>query len=120
MLNQLMNALCKQYTNYLKINNAAGCDGSDELSDNGRFVKSNLSLYSLYFTKACNEFAGPIFASLHQRNTAFFEKMSQRWRAVGNRLLSNLTAQDLNLRPLTLETHALLLDQLTGFWLFVL
>ena len=27
-------------------------------------IKSNLSLYSLYYVKACNEFTGPIFASL--------------------------------------------------------
>ena len=52
--------------------------------------KSNLSLYSLYYTKACNEFAGPISASLRPGNTTSFEEMSQQWRAVGN-TVSDLT-----------------------------
>ena len=47
-------------------------------------LKSNLSLYSLQYAEACNEFAGPISASLRQGNTDPFEEMSQRWRAVGN------------------------------------
>ena len=46
--------------------------------------KSNLSLYSLDYAEACNEFAGPISASLRPGNTAPFEEMSQRWRAIGN------------------------------------
>ena len=41
-------------------------------------------------TEACNEFAGPIAASLHTDNTASFEEMSQRPRAVGN-TVSDLT-----------------------------
>ena len=41
--------------------------------------KSNLLSYSLYYAKACNEFAGPIFASLHLGNTAPFEEMLQQW-----------------------------------------
>ena len=28
-----------------------------------KLFKSNLSLYSLYYAEACNEFAGPILAS---------------------------------------------------------
>ena len=47
------------------------------------FVKSNLSLYSLYCAEACNELAGPISASLLPGNIASFEEMLQRWRAVG-------------------------------------
>ena len=47
-------------------------------------LKANLSLYSLYYAEACKAFAGPICASLRLGNTALFEKMSQRWRAVGN------------------------------------
>ena len=43
-----------------------------------------LSLYSLYYAKACNEFVGPISTSLRPGNAASFEEMSQRWRAVGN------------------------------------
>ena len=54
--------------------------------------KSNLSLYSLYYAEACNEFAGPISASLRPGNTASFEEMLQRWRAVGN-TVSDLTGQ---------------------------
>ena len=52
--------------------------------------KSNLSLYSLDYAEACNELAGPISASLRPGNTAPFEEMSQRWRAVGN-TVSDLT-----------------------------
>ena len=48
------------------------------------FVKSNLSLYSLYYAEACNGFAGLFSASLRLGNTATFKEMSQRWRAVGN------------------------------------
>ena len=43
-----------------------------------------LSLCSLYYTKACYELAGSIFASLRPQNTASFEEMSQRWPAVDN------------------------------------
>ena len=53
-------------------------------------MKSNLSLYSLDYAEACNELAGLISASLRPGNTASFEKMSQRWRAVGN-IVSDLT-----------------------------
>ena len=50
------------------------------------------------FRDACNEFAGPTSASLRPGNTAFFEKMLRRWRAVGN-FVSNLT--DPRFEPLT-------------------
>ena len=50
----------------------------------------SLSLYSLYYAETCNEFAGPISASLHPGNTASFEEMSQQWQAVGN-TVSKLT-----------------------------
>ena len=53
-------------------------------------IKSNLSLYSLDYAEACNELAGPISASLRPGNTAPFEEMAQRWRAVGN-TVSDLT-----------------------------
>ena len=53
-------------------------------------IKSNLSLYSLHYAEACNELAGPISASLRPGNTAPFEEMLQRWRAVGN-TVSDLT-----------------------------
>ena len=52
--------------------------------------KSHLSLYSLYYAKVCNEFAGPISELLCSGNAASFEEMSQRWRAVGN-TVSDLT-----------------------------
>ena len=54
------------------------------------YSKSNLSLYSLYCAEACNEFAGPISASLRPGNSALFEEMLQRWRVVGN-TVSDLT-----------------------------
>ena len=44
-------------------------------------LKSNFLLYSLYYAKACNEFAGPISSSLRPGKTAVFEEMWQRWRA---------------------------------------
>ena len=53
-------------------------------------IKSNLLLYTLYYAEACNEFAGPISASLRPGNTAPFEVVLQRWQAVGN-TLSDLT-----------------------------
>ena len=54
---------------------------------------ANLSLYSLYYVKARNEFVGPIFPSLRLRdNIAPSEEMWQRGVAVGN-ALSSLTDQ---------------------------
>ena len=51
----------------------------------------NLSLYLLDYAEECNELAGRISASLRPgNNTASFEEMSQRWRAVGN-TVSDLT-----------------------------
>ena len=40
-------------------------------------LKSDISIDSLYYAEACNEFAGPNSASLHPDNTAHFEEMSQ-------------------------------------------
>ena len=34
--------------------------------------------------RRCNEFAGPISASLRPGNTAPFEEMTQWWGAIGN------------------------------------
>ena len=62
------------------------------------FIKSNLSLYSLDYVEACNKLAGPISASLRPGNTAPFEEMSQRWRAVDN-TVSDLTGP--RFEPLT-------------------
>ena len=57
-------------------------------------IKSNLSLYSLHYAKACNEFAGPISASLRPGYTATFEENFEekllRRRDVGNSV-SDLT-----------------------------
>ena len=53
--------------------------------------KSNHSLYSLNYNEACNEFARPISSSLRQGNTAPYEEMSRRWRAVGSCTVSDLT-----------------------------
>ena len=53
-------------------------------------IKSNLSLYSLYYTKACNKYAGPISASLRPSNTVHFGERLERWRTVGNNV-SDLT-----------------------------
>ena len=53
--------------------------------------KSNLSLYSLYYAKAYNEWAGFISVSLRPGKTAFSEEMLQRWQPVGNSV-SDLTS----------------------------
>ena len=71
--------------------------------------KSNLSLYSLFYTEACNELAGPISSSLLSGNTVTFEEMLQRWRDVGN-IAFDLPARDLNLRPSAPETNVLTLE----------
>ena len=47
-------------------------------------MQLNLSLYLLYYPQAYNQLAGPISVSLRPGNTAPFETLSQRWRAVGN------------------------------------
>ena len=70
----------------------------------------------LHYAEACNEFVGPISASLRPGYTASFEEMSQRWQDVGNSV-SGLTG--LSFEPQTYrtapETNALLLNQLFGF-----
>ena len=48
------------------------------------FNQINLSFYSLYYAKACNKFAGPIYASLRTGNITSFKEMPHRWQAVGN------------------------------------
>ena len=47
-------------------------------------MKLNFSVYSLHYAEACCELAEPISASLRPGNTAPFEEMLQRWRAVDN------------------------------------
>ena len=37
-------------------------------------IKSNLSLYLMYYAEACNEIAGPVSASLRLGSTAFSKK----------------------------------------------
>ena len=39
------------------------------------WIKSNLSLYYMYYAKMCNEFARLISASLRPSNTAFLKEM---------------------------------------------
>ena len=53
-------------------------------------IKIKSSLYSLYCAETFNEFTGPITSLRVAGNIALYEKISQRWRAVGNSL-SNLT-----------------------------
>ena len=65
-------------------------DGIYKVMASSNQIKSNLSLYSLHYAEACNELAGPISASLRPGNTAPFEEMSLRWRAIGN-TVSDLT-----------------------------
>ena len=73
--------------------------------------KSNFSLCSLYFHEVCNDFAGPISASLHPGNTApFFKKCCSGGEPLAT-LCPMWPARDLNLRPPAPETNALRLDQ---------
>ena len=77
-------------------------------------IKSNLSLYSLNTPKRVTSLRGPISASLRPGNTAPFEEMSQRWRAVGN-TVSDLTGPRFEPRDLPLQRRTRLpLDQLAG------
>ena len=57
--------------------------------------KSNLLLFLLLYSEACNDLAVPISASLRPGNTAFFEEMLMRWRTVGNTVYNRMT-RDLN------------------------
>ena len=78
-----------------------------------RYIKSNLSLYSLFYAEACNEFAEPFSASMRPGNTA----PSKECRSGGEPLATQCPtgpAQDLNLKPPAPETNALSLDQLAG------
>ena len=61
-----------------------------------------LSNLIFHRTRACNELAGPISASLRPSNTASFEEMLQRWRAVGN-TVSDLTGP--RLKPQTFRSR---------------
>ena len=74
-------------------------------------IKSILSLYPLYHAEACNEFSGPISASLRLRATQLLSKKC----GSGGKPLTTLgpirPAQDLNLRPFAPETNALPLVQ---------
>ena len=82
---------------------------------------SNLSLYSLYYAKLCNEFAGHISASLRPGNSAPFEIISHRWRGVGN-TKSDLTNP--KFEPQTFrskdERIYLPLEQMVGFQFIML
>ena len=53
------------------------------LNTSAKEFKSNLSLYSLYYAEVCNEFAGPISASLrlHGKHSSFrnVAVVASRW-----------------------------------------
>ena len=63
--------------------------------------------------EVCNEFARPIIALLGPGNTASFEDMLQRRRAVGN-TVSNTTGPRFECQITVPETNALSLDQPAG------
>ena len=73
-------------------------------------IKSFIIRYSLDYAKACNEFMGPISASLRMRATQLHSKKY----CSGGEPLATLSpiwpAQELNLRPPARETNALPLD----------
>ena len=79
-------------------------------------VKLNLSLgvYSLYYAKACNELVKSNFRVIAPvSNAASFEKMLQRWRAVGNTVFdwTGLGFESLTSRS---RNERILVDQLAG------
>ena len=75
-------------------------------------IKSNLSLFLLYYSEACIKFAGPSPRSIAPAgNTAPFEEVLLRWRAVSN-AVSNLAGP--RIEPPSPETNALPLDHLPG------
>ena len=84
-----------------------------KLQNFDNFFKSNLSLYSLYYAKACNEFVGPISASLRLATQLLSKKCCS-----GSKPLTTLCliwpVRDLNLRSPVPETNPLPLDQLAG------
>ena len=59
-------------------------------------------LYLLYYAEVYNKLAGPISTTLLPNNTASFQEMSQRWRAVGNSV-SDLTGA--RFEPRTFRTR---------------
>ena len=77
-------------------------------------IKSNISLYSLYYAKAFNEFVWSTSALLCLWETQLLSKICRS----GGKLFATLRTiwplWDLNLRALTLELKTLLLDQLAG------
>ena len=80
--------------------------------------KSNLSLYSLYYAEACNQFAGLISAALRPRS---IELLSKKCCSGGEPLATLCPirpARDLNLRSSAPEMNAFLSLQLYVFdWL---
>ena len=73
-------------------------------------VKSNPSLYSLFYAQTCNELPGPHSVSWCLQATQLLsKKIQQRWRALAT-LVFDLTG--LNLKPPAPEENALQLNQL--------
>ena len=75
-------------------------------------MKSNASVYSLYYTEACNQLGG-----LSPRHCAYGQHSSFRRNVAAEPLVTLhliLVTRDLNLRPLASEVNALLLDLLPG------
>ena len=77
-------------------------------------IWSNLSLYSLYYVKACNEFSRPTLRHCTTAgNTASFDEDSQRGESLAT-LCPIWPAQDLNLRPPVPETNEFLPNHLAN------
>ena len=80
-------------------------------------IKSNLSLYSLCYTEAWNEFAKPTSASVRLLATQLISKKCCSSDEPLEILCPNWPTRDLNLWPPAPETNALPLDQLPSLWL---
>ena len=61
------------------------------------YIKSNLSLYLLYYAYARNELTGPSPRHCAQATQLFLKKCWQEWRAVG-KSVSNLTCSGFELQ----------------------
>ena len=78
-------------------------------------AKSNLSFYWLYYAETCNEFAEPISPQLRPENTTFYEKMSQRRRAVNN-TMSYLISPRFELQIFHSRDKRVTVNQLNSLW----
>ena len=84
------------------------------LRDFSNLIKSDLSLYSLFYAEACNKLVGPISASLRARATQLRSKKCRSDGEPWATQWSIWSARNINLKPPVQETNVLSLDQFTN------